>query len=71
MRTLAEVRKAVADAVERRGDEIIAMGDYVWKNPESGYREVKTARYANDKLRTLGLPLRGSPSPASAQPILA
>ena len=58
MRTLEEVRKAVVEAVERRGDEIIAMGDYVWKNPESGYREVKTAKYANDKLRALGLPLR-------------
>ena len=58
MRTLDEVKRAVSEAVERRADEIVAMGDYVWKNPEPGYREFKTARYANEKLRSLGLPLR-------------
>ena len=58
MRTLSEVRAAVSEAIERRSEEIIAMGDYVWKNPEPGYKEFKTAKYANDKLRALGLPLR-------------
>ena len=58
MRTLDELRQAVAEAIERRGDEIIAMGDYVWKNPEPGFKEFKTAKYANEKLRALGLPLR-------------
>ena len=58
MRTLEEVRKAVSDAIERRADEIIAMGDYVWQNPEPGYKEFKTAKYANEKLKSLGLPLR-------------
>jgi len=58
MRTLAEVKQAVSDAVERRGDEIIAMGDYVWKNPEPGFKEYKTAKYAVDKLRSLGLDVK-------------
>ncbi len=58
MRTLEEVRKAVSDAIERRADEIVAMGDYVWQNPEPGYKEFKTAKYANEKLKSLGLPLR-------------
>ncbi len=58
MRTLEEVKKAVIAAVERRSDEIIAMGDYVWKNPEPGYREYKTSKYAVDKLRSLGLEVR-------------
>ena len=58
MRTLSEVRAAVSEAIERRSEEIIAMGDYVWKNPEPGYKEFKTAKYANEKLRALGLPLR-------------
>ena len=58
MRKLNEVREAVSEAIERRAEEIIAMGDYVWKNPEPGYKEFKTAKYANDKLRALGLPLR-------------
>ncbi len=58
MRTLEEVKKAVIAAVERRSDEIIAMGDYVWKNPEPGYREYKTSKYAVDKSRSLGLEVR-------------
>ena len=58
MRTLSEVSAAVSEAIERRSEEIIAMGDYVWKNPEPGYKEFKTAKYANEKLRALGLPLR-------------
>ena len=58
MRTLDEVKKAVSDAIERRADEIVAMGDYVWQNPEPGFKEFKTAKYANEKLKSLGLPLR-------------
>lgn len=58
MRTLAEVKQAVCEAVERRGEEIIAMGDYVWQNPEPGYREHKTSKYAVEKLRSLGLEVR-------------
>ncbi|MBQ6352244.1 MAG: amidohydrolase, partial [Lentisphaeria bacterium] len=58
MRTREEVRKAVCEAIERRSAEIIAMGDYVWRNPEPGFKEFKTAKYANEKLKSLGLPLR-------------
>ena len=58
MRTLQEVKQAVIDAVERRGEEIIAMGEEVWRNPEPGYKEFKTSKLATAKLRSLGLEVK-------------
>ena len=37
------VRETVRAAIEARKDEIIEVGRYIWKNPEPGYREVKTS----------------------------
>ena len=58
MRTLQEVKQAVIDAVERRGEELIAMGDQIWRNPEPGYKEFKTSKLATEKLKSLGLEVR-------------
>ena len=58
MRTLHEVERAVIDAVERRSEELIAMGEEIWRNPEPGYKEFKTSKLATDKLKSLGLEVR-------------
>lgn len=55
MRTLGEVRHAVMEAIDKRRDEILALGEFFWKNPEPGYREVKTSAKAVQTLRGLGL----------------
>ena len=61
MRTLQEVKQAVIDAVERRGEELIAMGDRIWRNPEPGYKEFKTSKLATEKLKSLGLDVVDEP----------
>lgn len=58
MRKLSEVKKAVLAAIDQNREEIIAIGNYVWQNPEPGYQEVKTARKAAAVLRSLGLSVR-------------
>jgi len=55
MPTLAELKEMVCAEIERRADEIVAISDHVMKNPETGYREVKTAAFVADHLRSLGL----------------
>ncbi|MBP5638119.1 MAG: amidohydrolase [Victivallales bacterium] len=52
------VREAVRAAIEARKDEIINVGRFIWKNPEPGYREVKTSAFLVDKLRSLGLTVK-------------
>lgn len=58
MRSIEEVMADVAKSIENRKDEILAMGDYFWRNPEPGYKEFKTSKYAADKLRAMGLNVR-------------
>ncbi len=49
---------AANSAIEAKKDEILAAGEWFWKNPEPGYREFKTSKYAADRLRALGLKVR-------------
>ena len=55
MRTKEELKRDVLAAIDARRDEIIAIGHNIWKNPEPGYREVKTAALAEKTLKSLGL----------------
>ena len=41
-------------AVEDRKDLILAAERYIWKNPESGYRERKTHAYMKEQFENLG-----------------
>lgn len=41
-------------AVERNRELILNTLDYVWKNPETGYREVKTSKYLEEVFESLG-----------------
>ncbi len=44
-------------AVEKYRDLILSAERYIWKNPETGYREVKTSRYLEDAFEALGYTL--------------
>jgi amidohydrolase len=48
-------KKNVLDAVEARADDIIAAGEWIWKHPEVGFKEIKTAEYTAGIFRGLGL----------------
>lgn len=47
----------IAEAVEKNRKLILHALDYVWKNPETGYREVKTSRYMEEEFEKLGYTL--------------
>ena len=40
--------------VDKHASLILSAFDYIWKNPETGYREWKTHRYLKDAFETLG-----------------
>lgn len=44
-------------AVEKHRDMILEAERHIWKNPETGYREVKTSAYMAEKFRELGYEL--------------
>ena len=44
-------------AVDKNRDLILKTQDYVWKNPETGYREVKTNKYMEEVFESLGYEL--------------
>jgi len=51
----SEVKRRVLEAVDRRADDIIEVGEWIWRNPEVGFKEYKTAGYVVDMFRELGL----------------
>ena len=55
---LNAARLAVKDTVKAYAKEIIDIGEHVWKNPEPGYREVKTSAFLAGKLEELGLTVK-------------
>ena len=44
-------------AVEKYRDLILDAQNYIWANPETGYREVKTSKYMEDAFEKLGYDL--------------
>ncbi|MGH7353382.1 MAG: amidohydrolase, partial [Candidatus Rokuibacteriota bacterium] len=53
--TRAELKRRVWEAIDRRAEEIVGLGERIRKNPELGFKEVKTARLAAETLGKLGL----------------
>ncbi len=45
------------EAVEKNKELILSAHDYIWKNPETGYREVKTSKYMEETFEKLGYEL--------------
>jgi len=50
-----QLKARILEAIDRRAPEIIAIGERIRKNPELGFKEVKTARLVEETMRGLGL----------------
>ena len=55
MATRDELKQAVCEAIDRHGNEIIAIGEEILHHPETGFNELKTAALVADHMRELGL----------------
>src|SRR5437899_950073 len=53
--TKDELKQRVYQAIDQRGDEIIGIGEQIRRQPELGFKEVKTARLVEDTFKKLGL----------------
>jgi amidohydrolase len=56
--TKEELKAKVCAEIDRRADAIVAISDHIMRNPESGYREVKTAKFVAAQLAAMGLQYR-------------
>ena len=52
------LKKNACEHIDRRRDEMIAIAHRMLKQPELGYREVKTAALVKEELQKLNLPVR-------------
>src|SRR5207253_2171704 len=53
--TKDELKQRVYQAIDQRGEEIIGLGEEIRRHPELGFKEVKTARLAEETFKRLGL----------------
>ena len=53
--TRDELKRRVWEAIDRRGEEIIGLGEQIRRHPELGFKEVKTARLVEETYAKLGL----------------
>lgn len=58
MATVQEIKSIVCDAIDANADRIEEIANTIWRNPEPGFREFKTAKLAAETLRSLGLPVQ-------------
>ena len=57
--TKAELKQRIHHAIDQRAEEIIGLGEQIRKNPELGFKEVKTARLVEETMGRLGLSPKG------------
>ena len=50
-----ELKRAVCEAIDRNGNEIIELGERILHRPETGFNEDKTAALIAERMRTLDL----------------
>ena len=53
-----QLKEMVCAAIDKRTQEIIALGDYMFSHPELGYKEKLAAELVEEKFRALGLDYR-------------
>ena len=51
MTTNEELKRRVLDAIDARADEIIGVGEAIWRSPELGFKEFRTAELVERKYR--------------------
>ena len=56
--TKDELKRRIFEAIDSRADEIIGIGERILKNPEMGFKEVKTAALVHETFQRLGLESR-------------
>lgn len=49
-----ELKRRVLDAIDARADEIIDVGEAIWRSPELGFKEFKTAELVERKYEEMG-----------------
>jgi amidohydrolase len=52
---VAKIKQAVMDAIDKRKDEIIAIGEDIFAHPELGYKEFRTSEIVKKHFRQLGI----------------
>ncbi len=52
------LKKQACEHIDQRRDEMIGIAQRMLKQPELGYREVKTAALVKEELQKLNLPIR-------------
>ena len=55
MRTKDELKREILAAIDRRAEQIIGLGERIRRNPELGFKEIKTARLVEEACAGLGL----------------
>jgi amidohydrolase len=53
--TRDELKRRVLEAIDRRSEEIIGLGEQIRRHPELGFKEVRTARLVEETFQRLGL----------------
>lgn len=53
-RSISQLKQAACEAIDKRHDEIIALGDSIFSEPELGYKEVKTSAKVKKLFDELG-----------------
>jgi amidohydrolase len=53
--TKEELKQSVFEAIDRRSEEIVAIGEQIRRQPELGFKEVKAARIVEETFGKLGL----------------
>src|SRR3984893_11977654 len=56
--TKDELKRRIFEAIDRRADEIIGIGERILQNPEMGRKEVKTGALVQETFLRLGLEAR-------------
>ena len=55
MSTKDELKRAICEAIDRRADAIIDLGETILRHPETGFNEVKTAALVAERMGAIGL----------------
>ena len=55
MSDTARLKREICEAIDRRAEDIVRLGETIRRHPELGFKEFRTARLVEETLRTLGL----------------
>src|SRR4029453_12984286 len=55
MSATARLKREICEAIDRRAEDIVRLGETIGRHPELGFKEFRTAKLVEETLRTLGL----------------